>query len=66
MSEIEAFHKSRPDIFPATVALKTFQCIEPERIPALTQAMLDHQYSREAIAKILGGNYLRVAQAVWK
>lgn len=66
MSEIDAFHKSRPDLFPATGHSPTFQSVEPERIPFLAQAMLDHGYSNESIMKILGGNYLRLATAVWK
>lgn len=66
MSEIDAFHRSRPELFPATGRTPTFKCVEPERIPVLAQTMLQHGYPKEAVVKILGGNYLRVAAAVWK
>jgi len=36
----------------------------PSGLPHLTEALLDHGYCDEDVAKILGGNYLRVFQAV--
>ena len=67
VEELKAHFKNRPDLFPPERGyLAPSPTIEPERIPFLVQAMLDHQYPPEAIAKILGGNHLRVATALWK
>lgn len=35
------------------------------QLPVLTQAMLDRGYDEPTIHKVLGGNYLRVFDAVW-
>lgn len=67
MQEMEEYVKSRPDLFPPEKGYNseaTFAA--PESIPALIDMMLEHGYPREAIAKITGGNHLRVAAAVWK
>jgi microsomal dipeptidase-like Zn-dependent dipeptidase len=40
--------------------------VPPERFPELTAALLAHQYSEADVAKILGGNMLRVAEQTWK
>jgi membrane dipeptidase len=40
--------------------------VPPEAAPRLTQALLDRRYSEQDIRGILGDNFLRIAQAVWK
>jgi membrane dipeptidase len=40
--------------------------VPPEAAPRLTQALLDRRYSEQDIRGILGGNFLRIAQVVWK
>lgn len=40
--------------------------VPPEEAPRLTQALLDRGYGDKDIRGILGGNFLRVAEAVWK
>jgi membrane dipeptidase len=40
--------------------------VAPEAWPSLTQALLDRGYDEPAIRGILGENFLRVAQQVWK
>jgi len=40
--------------------------VPPEEAPRLTQALLDRGYGEQDIRGILGGNFLRVAEAVWK
>src|SRR5690242_6273405 len=40
--------------------------VPPEAAPRLTQALLDRGYGEADIRGILGGNFLRVAQTVWK
>lgn len=38
----------------------------PEQVPELTELMLKHGYGDDDVRGILGGNWLRVAGAVWK
>jgi membrane dipeptidase len=67
MDELDSFFKQRPDLYPPEKGYgPNFRFVAPERLPALVQLMLDHQYSRESVGKILGANHLRVAAAVWK
>lgn len=67
MKELEDFIKSRPDLFPPEKGYSAdIGFAAPESIPALIDTMLDHGYSHETIVKIMGGNHLRVAAAVWK
>jgi len=40
--------------------------VEPESLPALTDLLLARGYSDHDIRGIMGGNFLRVAEAVWK
>lgn len=40
--------------------------LQPEHIDEIIETLLRHQYSEKDIQKILGGNFLRVASAVWK
>ena len=53
------------DEWPETDALVDGVDAPPERLPELTTTMLAHGYRKTDIAKILGGNFLRVASAVW-
>ena len=39
---------------------------QPEQIAELCELMLAHQYSKDDIHAILGGNFTRVAREVWK
>ena len=40
--------------------------VRPEDLPHLTQTLLDRGYGEAAIRGILGGNFLRIAEQVWK
>ncbi len=42
------------------------QFLQPETLPALTEAMLERGYAESDVRAILGGNYLRVAREVWR
>ncbi|MFZ1904770.1 MAG: membrane dipeptidase [Steroidobacteraceae bacterium] len=67
MAEFDEYIAAHPDVWPTDKgygAPVTF--LEPERIADLVDAMLEHGYPREAVLKIIGGNHLRVASAVWK
>lgn len=56
-----------PDLFPPSYAQwDHVDFIEPERLPAITDALVDRGYPPEAVEGILGGNFLRVAENVWR
>jgi membrane dipeptidase len=40
--------------------------VPPERLPEITEALLAHQYGEADVAKIVGGNMLRVAEQSWQ
>lgn len=42
------------------------QYAPPEQTPKLTEALLDRGYSDSDVSGMLGGNWMRVARAVWK
>jgi microsomal dipeptidase-like Zn-dependent dipeptidase len=64
-----AFFKVRyPEVFSeydlSNVYFDEFKRVE--HFPKLTQALLKRGFSAEDTAKVLGGNFLRVFDAVWK
>jgi microsomal dipeptidase-like Zn-dependent dipeptidase len=38
----------------------------PEQIPEIAQALSRLGYSEADVAKIMGGNHLRIARRIWK
>lgn len=67
VQDMEDYIAARPDLYPPDRGYdEVFRFVEPERLPAIVQMMLDRGYSREAVSKIVGGNHLRVASAAWK
>jgi membrane dipeptidase len=44
----------------------SFDFIEPERLPTITEALLERGIGADDVRAILGGNFLRVAQATWR
>ncbi|MBW8635858.1 dipeptidase [Hoeflea sp. WL0058] len=46
--------------------MKGFNYVPPEALPELTELMLSHGYSDEDAKGVLGENFLRVCQQVWK
>lgn len=58
---------ANPDLFPPSYAQwDRLEFVEPERLPAITAALLDRGYAPQAVEGILGGNFLRVAESVWR
>jgi membrane dipeptidase len=44
----------------------SYEFLGPEQLPQLEAELQGLGYSAEALAAIMGGNFLRVARAVWK
>ena len=55
-----------PDIYPPDKIKDYLAFVEPEQIPEFTELLFRKGYSEKIISGILGGNFMRVAQAVWK
>ena len=64
--ELMAYLKNYPDIYPPDKMTDLLAFVEPEQFPELTELLYKKGYSEEVISGILGGNFLRVATAVWK
>lgn len=43
-----------------------FEFVEPERLPLITERLLERGIADDDVRAILGGNFLRVAQASWR
>jgi membrane dipeptidase len=39
---------------------------DPNQLPEITDKLMDRGWAEADIRKLLGGNFLRVATAVWK
>lgn len=58
----------RPDEWPVGghIAYDSIAYLPPEGIWQVVESMERHGYGESAIAAILGGNYVRIARAVWR
>jgi membrane dipeptidase len=55
-----------PELFPESFRRwGPIRFVEPEALSSLAVALTDRGYPGEAVAGILGGNFLRVARQVW-
>ncbi len=67
MEELNEYLRQNPDTFPPEGGYaEGVKFVEPEQALEIVDALLGLGYQSEDIAKILGGNLLRVARAVWK
>lgn len=65
--ELDEYISSHPDIFPAHLGYsKGMQMVQPEQLPQITEALLERGFDEEEVAAVLGGNWLRHAQRVWR
>ncbi|MDQ2691687.1 MAG: dipeptidase [Chloroflexota bacterium] len=64
--ELIDYVTGHPDIFPPDKMKDVLSFVEPEQLPEITELLYRKGYSEEVINGILGGNFLRVAKAVWK
>lgn len=64
--ELIDYVTGNPDIYPADKMKDFLSFVEPEQYPEFTELLYKRGYSEQVISGILGGNFLRVAKAVWK
>jgi len=64
--ELMDYINNHPDVFPPEKFNDYLAMIEPEQIPEFTGLLHQKGYSEQIISGILGGNFLRVAEQVWK
>lgn len=64
--ELMDYIEGHPDIFPPEKFSDYLSFVEPEQFPEFTELLYQKGYSEQIIDGILGGNFLRVAQNVWK
>lgn len=66
-AELDAFVRDHPDQFPPELGYSAgIRMVPPEQTPEITDALLRLGYDEGAIRAILGGNFLRIAEAVWR
>jgi microsomal dipeptidase-like Zn-dependent dipeptidase len=61
----ERFRRNQ-DTYPDGYPPPPWKCLSPEKIGALVDELLRRGYSGEDILGILGENFFRVAEVVWK
>jgi len=64
--ELIAYIEGFPEIFPPDKIKDYLSLVEPEQFPEFTELLYKKGYSAQIISGILGGNFLRVAEQVWK
>jgi len=64
--ELMDYIKGHPDVFPPEKFNDYLAMVEPEQIPEFTELLFQKGYDEQIISGILGGNFLRVAEEVWK
>ena len=62
----DAYKRSRPDLFPPEKEYhNSTAMVEPERFPAIAEALLARGYTETEAQGILGHNNLRIARTIW-
>jgi membrane dipeptidase len=64
--ELIDYIEGHPDVFPPEKFNDYLSFVEPEQFPEFTELLHGKGYSEQIISGILGGNFLRVAENVWK
>jgi len=64
--ELADYIEDHPDIFPPDKIKDILAFVEPEQFPEFTELLHKKGYNEQMIRGILGENFLRVAEKVWK
>lgn len=64
--ELIDYVTNHPETFPPDKMKDVLSFVEPEQFPEFTELLFHRGYSEQVISGILGGNFWRVAKAVWK
>ena len=64
--ELIEYIQNHPDIFPPDQINDYLAMVEPEQLPGITELLLSRGHSEEVVRGFLGGNFLKVAEQVWK
>jgi membrane dipeptidase len=64
--ELIDYIEGHPDVFPPGKFNDYLAMVEPEQFPEFTELLYQRGHSEQVISGILGGNFLRVAEQVWK
>jgi membrane dipeptidase len=64
--ELIDYIEAHPDIFPPDQIKDYLSFVEPEQFPEFTELLYQKGYSEQIIRSILGENFFRVAEHVWK
>jgi membrane dipeptidase len=66
MAEAEEYVKAHPEMFPPKEGFANgMRIVPPESLAAIAAGLLARGYRKADLRAILGGNFLRVAQATW-
>lgn len=66
IDEIKSYTKKNPDAFPSKYGFDDVAVAEPEQFLEIKKLLAIRGYSKSEINNILGENFLRIAQTVWK
>jgi membrane dipeptidase len=64
--ELIEYIEGHPDVYPPDKFNNYVSFVEPEQFPEFTELLVQKGYSEQIISGILGNNFLRVAENVWK
>lgn len=64
--ELIEYIEGHPDVFPPDKIKDYLSFVEPEQFPEFTELLYQKGFSEQIISGVLGGNFLRVAEQVWK
>jgi membrane dipeptidase len=64
--ELAEYIEEHPDVFPPDKIKDYLSFAEPEQISEFTELLCQKGHSEQVISGVLGGNFLRVAERVWK
>ena len=64
--ELMDYIQGHPDVFPPDQFKDYLAFVEPEQFPEFTELLLKRGHSEAVVRGILGENFMRVAEKVWK